>query len=135
MKRFMLLFITLTAGFYIHAQQAHYSEKDYARNPVWIQMIEDEHINYFEAEKAYKIYWQHHDSPGSEHDVIGEHAQREKIPSKRQQKKIRQDDNMRMEVKKYQRWHERVLPYVQKDGTNLSKQEQLDIWLQQKNKK
>ena len=135
MKRFILLLLAACCLLKANAQQKQYTEKDYARNPVWIDMIEDTSANYFEAEKAYKIYWQHHEKPGGENDVIGEHAERGKIPSKHKQQKIQQDNKMRMAVKKYEHWHQRMFPYVQKDGRILTPSERLTLFEEQKKNK
>ncbi len=134
MKRSILLLLLLCYTLALRAQQRQYTEQDYARDPVWIDMMDDTTANYFEAEKAYKIYWQHHDFPGGEHDIIGEHAEREKIPSKRKQRKIQQNDKMRMAVKKYEHWHMRMLPYVQEDGRILTPSQRLALFEAQKNK-
>jgi hypothetical protein len=134
MNRIVLILLGLCCLLTAQAQQTKYSAKDYARNPVWIQMVDDTFANYFEAEKAYKTYWQHHAMPATEHDVIGEHAEREKIPSKREQKKIQRDNKMSMAVKKYERWRQRMLPYVQKDGSILTPSQRLKLSEAQKNK-
>lgn len=103
-------------------------EKLYAKQPLWIDMMEDEKSNFFEVEKAYKIYWEHHEEPEGEHDVIGEYQEREKIPSRRKQRKIEAESKMRMAIKKYNWWHEQTLPYVQGDGRILTTDERLKIW-------
>lgn len=103
-------------------------EKLYAKQPLWIDMMEDEKSNFFEIEKAYKIYWEHHEEPEGEHDVIGEYQEREKIPSRRKQRKIEAESKMRMAIKKYNWWHEQTLPYVQGDGRILTTEERLKIW-------
>jgi len=103
-------------------------EKLYAKQPLWIDMMEDEKSNFFEVEKAYKIYWEHHEEPEGEHDVIGEYQEREKIPSRRKQRKIEAESKMRMAIKKYNWWHEQTLPYVQGDGRILTSEERLKIW-------
>lgn len=103
-------------------------EKLYAKQPLWIDMMEDEKSNFFEVEKAYKIYWEHHEEPEGEHDVIGEYQEREKIPSRRKQRKIEAESKMRMAIKKYNWWHEQTLPYVQGDGRILTTEERLKIW-------
>lgn len=103
-------------------------EKLYAKQPLWIDMMEDEKSNFFEVEKAYKIYWEHHEEPEGEHDVIGEYKEREKIPSRRKQRKIEAESKMRMAIKKYNWWHEQTLPYVQGDGRILTTEERLKIW-------
>ena len=114
MKKITLLVFLLLSGYLTQAQQVKvYTEKDYARNPIWISMIKDTTVNFFDAEKAYKIYFQHHQKPGGEHDVIGEHAKEQKNPSN---------------------WRQRVLPYVQSDGTILTSSQRLQIWKDHKNK-
>ncbi len=135
MKKIPLLLLIIFIGHICSAQTENvYTEKDYARNPLWIKMIKDTAVNFFEAEKAYKIYFQHHELPGGEHDVIGEHEKETKAPSKATQRKMQANDHMRMEVKKYERWHDRMLPYVQSDGTILTPAQRLQIWKDNKNK-
>ena len=113
-----------------NAQQKRYTEKDYARNPIWIEMIDDTLSNFFETEKAFNTYFKHNDLPASEHDMIGEYAERKKTPTKRRQKEIEQESYLRRQVKKYHRWHEKMLPYVQPDGRILTPTERLAIWQQ-----
>ena len=134
MKKITLLVFLLLSGYLTQAQQVKvYTEKDYARNPIWISMIKDTTVNFFDAEKAYKIYFQHHQKPGGEHDVIGEHAKEQKNPSKKARRELQEEDHMRMEVKKYEHWRQRVLPYVQSDGTILTSSQRLQIWKDHKN--
>jgi len=111
-----------------NAQTDVNKEKLYAKQPLWIDMMENEKSNFFEVEKAYKIYWEHHEEPEGEHDVIGEYQEREKIPSRRKQRKIEAESKMRMAIKKYNWWHEQTLPYVQGDGRTLTTEERLKIW-------
>ena len=133
LKKSTLLFVILLAGYFSYGQQATgYTDKDYARNPVWIKMIKDTAANYFEAEKAFKIYFQHHENPGGEHDVIGEHAKQEKNISKREMRKMQAEDHMRMEVKRYKHWHDKMAPYVQADGSILTPSQRLKIWREAK---
>jgi flagellar basal body L-ring protein FlgH len=132
MKKLYILCIAICITYIANAQQSTpYSEKDYARNPVWIEMIKDTTANFFEVEKAFNIYFQHHEKPEGENDVIGEHEEREKNPSKKEQRKMQQENHMKMEVKKYERWHDRMLPYVQPDGRILTPSERLQLWRDQ----
>jgi cytochrome oxidase Cu insertion factor (SCO1/SenC/PrrC family) len=104
------------------AQNKQYSEKDYSREPVWIQMLDDTTANFFEVEKAFDTYFKAHELPKSEHDMIGEYSERQKKLSKRQQKKVEDDS--------YLSRHEKMLPYVQPDGRILTPSERLAIWQQ-----
>ena len=130
---YMIVFCCCIAG-KAGAQQHTYAEKDYAKTPVWIQMIKDTSVNFFDAEKAFKTYFQHHARPAGEQEDIGEHAKQEKYPSKRKQKKLQKENHMRMEVKKYEHWRTMMLPYVQPDGSILTPAQRVRIWQDQKNK-
>lgn len=117
------------------AQQTKYDEKDYARTPVWLDMIKDTSANYFETERAFNIYFQHHELPQGENEEIGEHAAKEKRLSKKERKKLQNDNHMRMNVKRYERWHDSMRPYVQRDGRILTPTERIAIWKAEQNKK
>lgn len=133
MKHIYVLVGLLCLSMGVKAQQVkQYTERDYARTPVWQQMINDTLANYFEVEKAYNIYFKHHELPEGEHDVIGEHEEREKNPSKKERKKMQAEDHMRLAVKKYERWHNRMRPYVQEDGRILYPHERLQLFQEQK---
>jgi len=132
MKKCSLLILSCAIVFQLSAQQKNL-EKDYARKPLWIGMMDDTTANFFEVEKAYNTYWAHHEKPEGENDVIGEHKEREKIPSKRKQRKISSENDLRMAIKKYERWHEDTLPWVQDNGRILTPTERLAIWKAQQN--
>lgn len=132
MKRICLLALLCLVAAKLSAQQQH-SLKEYARSPLWIGMMDDTTANFFEVEKAYATYWAHHEQPEGEHDVIGEHEEREKIPSRRKQRRIQAENDLRMAVKRYQRWREDMLPWVQADGRILTPAERLAIWKAQQN--
>lgn len=134
MKHVYLTFFCLCLTQFGMAQQKQYSGKDYAREPVWITMIRDTSVNFFEAEKAFNTYFEKHELPGGENEVIGEQPKITKLPSKREQRKMQQENRMRMEVKKYKHWHDMMLPYVQPDGHILTPSERLKIYQSQKNK-
>ncbi len=135
MKKLLLFFTILCSVSAAYSQQATvYTEKDYARKPVWISMIKDTAANFFEVEKAYKIYFQYHELPEGEHDVIGEHAKEEKKPSKRERRRMQAEDHMRLEVKKYDHWRRQVFPYVQTDGSILTPSQRLQVWKDNKKK-
>ena len=128
MKQVYIFLFCCCVVYTSQAQQKAYSEKEYAKTPVWIEMIKDTSVNFFDAENAYKTYFKHHEKPEGEQEDIGEHAKREKHPSKREQRKMQKENHMRMEVKKYEHWRDRILPYVQPDGTILTPAQRLQIW-------
>jgi len=134
MRNILLSFLFICLSHISFAQTPEYNESDFVRKPVWISMIKDTSVNFFEAEKAFNIYFQHHEKPGGEEDVIGDHAARTKNPSKKEQRKIQADNHMRMDIKRYERWHDKMLPFVQADGTILTPSQRLKIWADNKNK-
>lgn len=107
------------------------SDKEYMQKPLWIAMMDDPNANFFEVEKAFDLYWSKHEKPEGEHEEIGERAEREKIPSKRRQRKISAENELRFAVKKYEVWNDQTRPYVQPDGRILSIEERLQIFKQQ----
>lgn len=132
MKKSTLLFCALALTFSVAAQnKVTYSDKEYMKKPLWITMMDDPNANFFEVEKAYDLYWTRHEKPEGEHEEIGERSEREKYPSKRRQRKISAENDLRLAVKKYEVWNDQTRPYVQADGRILSTEERLEIWKQQ----
>ena len=125
--KYSLLFILLFTCKFSLGQSNKYSEKDYTKTPVWINMIKDTSVNFFEAEKAFKVYFEHHVKPAGENEDIGEHARRAKEPTKKELKKIEKDNRMRMEIKKYEHWRDMMRTYVQPDGSILTPSQRLLI--------
>lgn len=119
----MLLLLASVKG----VAQTTYDAKEYARKPVWIEMIKDTAVNFFEAEKAFNTYFKHHEKPEGEAEDIGEHAKREKYPSKREQREMQRENHMRMDVKRYEHWRDMMRPYVQGDGTIPGPARRLEI--------
>lgn len=127
----LLLALLLPSVRTLAQERAKSPEKEYARNPVWIRMMADTSANFFEVEKAFTVYFAHHELPEGEEAEMGEHRDREKRPNKRQQRRITAENKLRMDVKRYQFWHDQTLPYVQSDGRILTPAERLRIWQSQ----
>jgi alpha-galactosidase/6-phospho-beta-glucosidase family protein len=135
MKKIILCLMLVFQQLYVAAQSTPFAAKDYARKPLWIEMIKDTAANYFEVEKAFNQYFKHHEKPEGENEEIGEHAARKKHVSKREQKKIQKENHMRMEIKKYEHWRMMMLPYVQPDGSILSPTQRIEMWKSRHQKK
>lgn len=108
--------------------QTQNTDKEYMKQAYWIEMIKDTATNYFEAQKAFNLYFTKHELPEEEHDVIGEREERERHPSKRKLRKLQAENRMRLEVKKYYHWRETNKPYVQADGSILGPWARIQIW-------
>jgi hypothetical protein len=113
------------------APHAKASEKAYAKFPYWIQMMEDEKANYFEAQKSFEIFWAKREKPLEEKEILGdkneEYSKDAKALAKRMKKLPAESQNLAFQYKKFLYWSREVKPYVQEDGSILSKVERLKI--------
>ena len=118
---FTALFFSLAAS----AQTKLLTEKDYARRPYWIQLIDQETVNFNEAVKAFDIYWANHKMPEEEGDrVIGKNEPAKPL-SKKEIKEIREGDEMRFQVKRFKHWIIINEAFVKPDGFTMTAEEKL----------
>jgi len=109
-KRILVCTLISLAGYSVdvYAQAG----KDYATYPYWIRMMKDTNTNYFEAVKAFNMYWKGREKPEEENEKFanaGNEADKEKsknIPYS-------------FEYKKFKNWQMLTKPYVQNDGSIL----------------
>lgn len=130
MKKYLLLVLILAAAV-CHAQHQTFTDAQYAKKPLWIAMLNDSTANYHEVQNAFNIYFKHHQLPEEEEDVIGERRERAKHLSKRRRQELSRENKMRMAVKKYHWWCDRMLPYVQDDGSILTPSQRIEVWKKQ----
>ena len=132
MKSLKILLLLCCLPIILFAQDK--TTKRYAQEPLWIEMLDDTLANYFEVEKAFETYWNNHEKPETEHDVIGEYKEREAgRVSRRKQRRIEAENNMRIAIRKYEVWHELIIPYVQSDGRIMYPSERLKLDAEIKN--
>jgi len=133
MKTFTLLFL-LTLGCLIEgsAQNTVLSKDkiNYKKYPYWIQMMEDPKVNYFEALKAFDEFWEDREEPEEQEEE--QHNKKEGSIFKRlftsEKKEKAESYQYVIQYKKFKQWKRDALPYVQSDGSILSKEEQMKIW-------
>lgn len=133
MKYFLTICLLICFSF-MHAQKS--KSKNYKKNPVWIEMMKDPNVNYFEAIKAYETFWKNKEKPLEEDELIGqtkgEASKEEKMESRKKMREKRREKEMYkkygLDCKKFEHWKLQVKPYVQADGHILSKEEQLKMW-------
>lgn len=133
MKYLITICLFFTLGF-IYAQKNN--SKNYKKNPVWIDMMKDPNVNYFEAIKAYETFWKNKEKPLEEDELIGqtkgEASKEKKMDSRKKMREKRREKEMYkkygLDCKKFEHWKLQVKPYVQPDGRILSKEEQLKMW-------
>lgn len=119
-----------------HSQSQTYSDKEYRKHPVWIDMMNDSTVNYFEIKKAFDLFWQNKPLPTEEEEIIGERngKAREKesfLKNLFKSKKEKQEEDSNkyaFAYKKFKHWELINLPYVQEDGRILTASERLEQW-------
>ena len=127
MKHFLVL-----ASLFLWGTVAAFAQKgntkNYTKYPVWIGMMNDS-ANYLEAVKAFNQYWSKHPKPTEEDEVIGEHRKKEKMGWKAERAEERQEESNKLafQYKRFKWWQMKVEPWVQDDGSILSKEKQQEI--------
>ncbi|MBX7241236.1 MAG: hypothetical protein K1X92_05750 [Bacteroidia bacterium] len=127
-------------SFWLQAQNSKpYTEKYMMKHPVWIEMIKNPEVNYFEAKKAFELFWKGKDQPVEEEEILGKKHDQEKRKKGFVYRLFNQKEETArkyaFEHKRFKHWMMTVEPYVQPDGRILSKEEQLKIWEQEKKRK
>ncbi len=124
-----LLFLGASlASIHGYAQGEAPTTKEASKKPLWMPMLEDTTANFFEVERVFNAYFKTHEMPDGEDEEIGEHAEREKFPSKRERRRANANSDLRLAVKRYVFWRRKVLPYVQDDGRILTPSERIALW-------
>ncbi len=142
----ILFFLSIQCMFSMHASAQSFSNKqlrEWSRNPEWVKMLDDPNANYFEVIAAYEAFWKDRKMPVEEDQILSmPRDERERTYSKSEmRKRKRQERDMEKEereeavirhqfafdVKRYKHWKLTVEPYVQSDGSILSKEEQLNL--------
>lgn len=135
-----LVFLTLSAAM-LYAQQIILPKPDnhYRKNAEWVQMMADPSANYYHTVRAFELYFEQHSKPLDRDDVLSEEFTAEREQRNFIKKLFSREREMPIELKEaYKRfrfWRRETEPWVQPDGSILSKEEQLKIWQQERNKK
>ena len=123
----MKYFLFSTLLFFSVNLFANNKDKTYQKFPYWIQMMEDPKCNYFEAIKAFDLFWENRKRPLEEKEVLGKIAEEsitdDKALSRRLKKLPAESRNLTFQYKKFVHWAEMIKPYVQEDGSILTEQE------------
>lgn len=132
MYKILILAICLLSGMNLFAQET--KEATYQEQPVWIQMMEDPNANYFEAVKAFNLYWEGREKPLEENELFSA-SQEEKgndnfITTHRSEKKELTSD-LTFAYKKFKHWEIIHASLIHEDGTLLTAEERIARWQQQ----
>ena len=133
----LFIAILLFFGVLVHAQDKS-RKGNYRKEPVWIQMMDDPKANFFETVKAFRTYYKERPLPKEPNEIEGEddferqvglEDEKGKKKSKRElERETRRagpnEINYAAEVRAFRGWFYGVLPWVQADGSIISKEEQ-----------
>ncbi|MEO8770198.1 MAG: hypothetical protein ABI402_08940 [Ferruginibacter sp.] len=122
----ILLGISLLFSLTTFGQTKTVTEKEYAKKPYWIKMMDIEGVNYNEIVKAYTVYWKHHELPEEEGDrYIGKGNQAKEKLSKKELKELRESNAMRFQVKKFEHWKIKNEPFIKENGNIMTPEERI----------
>lgn len=134
----MLLFYSAA----LHAQEKKTEAReniDYSKEPVWIKMIDDPQVNYYEAIEAFEAFWKGKIEPEEEKELIMEGKLTEREANKMRKERatwtpaqLQEYVTMKYQFKRFKQWKRDVFPYVQSDGRILSEQERMEIYNKQR---
>lgn len=125
---------------FAHAQEKKTtaSSENYRVRPVWIQLMDQPDVNYYEAVKAFDQYWEGKIEPEEESELITEgHITTEQADSLRRARALwtqaerNEYELLKYHFKRFKDWKRTNFPFVQSDGRILSEQERLEIWQKQ----
>ena len=114
--------------------QTKYNEAEFKTKPVWITMMDDSAVNYYQAVKAFDMYWAGRIKPEEDAEK-GEENRREEKERRRYEKKLakmtpaerNEFDRVNYQYKRFVNWMHEVKPYVQVSGRILTRQQRVDI--------
>lgn len=145
-KIFLILALFL-CGISVQAQ----TDSKYRKSAVWIDMMEDPNVNYYEAIKAFNAYFERHKMPRIEEEEMGKEGYAyPSLKSKEEEARERQEEKeieaanaghfflkknyegmersaMAMQVRKFKQWVQTEQSWVQADGRILSQAERQAI--------
>jgi hypothetical protein len=140
-KVFFVSCFLVLINFYVQAQNK-YHEDEFKTNPVWINMIDDPNVNYYQAIKAFDLYWEGKTKPMEEDEIKNKKSKEnkkeerekerlKKILGKMKPKEREEYNRLQYQYKRFETWKREVKPFVQEDGRILTEQERINIWNKQ----
>jgi Skp family chaperone for outer membrane proteins len=135
------IFISFCLVFFVFSikAQTKYKETEFKTHPIWIIMMDDSAVNYYQAIKAFNTYWEDKISP-IENEANSNEKETEKNKKKKQHERYEKKlaamtaeqrnefDRINYEYKRFLNWMYEMKPYVQANGSILSRQQRLDMW-------
>jgi len=132
MKKIWFTMLALVVSMHVFAQSQ--TDAYYKTHPAWIQMMDKEHVQYDEAIKAFNLYWLDKEKPSGEHALFSaKDPEKATTVQSIQKKKNAQLPAVTyaIEYKKFMHWQQKVLSYLNEDGTVMNAQERIENWKKQ----
>ena len=132
LKKIYLLIVAVIFFSAIGSSQTKYNIGDYKKKPVWIQMMNDTSVNYFETVKAFREYYEDRALPKEANEVEGKDSFEEEIglderaiggkKSKKERKREKRKPNPKeinyaAEVRAFKGWFYGTKPWVRRNGS------------------
>lgn len=128
----------------VWAQNKTYNPKNFKKEPVWIEMMNDPSANYYQTIEAFRAFWEDRQLPKEpfedpkmetfekEVGLIGDGETEESRERKLERKKRRKintetERDYAAQVRAFKGWMQNVKPWVQADGSIISPEEQQRI--------
>lgn len=108
--------------------QNSFTDKSCRKYPHWITMMDDTLANYNDVIRAFDLYWEEHEMPFEEDQIVGMKDADEKERKEPSQwlrrlfssKRTPDETEIAYALKRYRYWKLMSEPWVQEDGTILS---------------
>ncbi len=95
--------------------------------PLWIEMMNDPNVKYYDAVDAFEKYWEHREKPteddGEARDIFG----KEKSQAEKNEEANRSIEYV-YEYKQFLNWQQRNKNLVKPDGTIMKPEEIIEQW-------
>ena len=146
LKHFLLssLFFISSTTIVFAQENKKYDATEFSKKPIWIDMMEDSNVNYYQAINAYEAYWKGKEKPEWEDPMMEyyegkitlKQAKREQRKRARELREMNQQERLEYDklvyhCKRFEQWKKEVAPFVQEDGHILTEEQKQVIWKQQ----
>ncbi len=111
----------------VEPSKVSYTTDSAANYPVWIAMMENPNVNYYEAVAAFEKYWEFREKPteddGEARDIFGKEKSEEE-----KNKAANRSVEYVYEYKQFLNWQQRNKNLVKPDGTIMKPEEVIEQW-------
>jgi len=131
MKKILFLLVALVATFFVKAGQ--HPDSYLRTHPVWMDMMKDPKVNFYEALHAFELYWEGRPLPIGEHELMNSPEAEKESGQVVQRKKQQPEEQAQyaFAYRQFKRWVLKNEAFVKEDGSLYSAEERVELWKQQ----